>query len=88
VTPPVPTVREPAAPAHESGALRPRLLTSKSAADYLSISTREFQMAVASDVPCITIGQRARRWAIDDLDRWIDAKRWAENPPYLLPAAA
>lgn len=45
-------------------------------------------MAVASDVPCITIGQRARRWAIDDLDRWIDAKRWAENPPYLLPAAA
>ena len=84
----MPTVREPEAPAHESGPLRPRLLTSKSAAGYLSISTREFQMVVASEVPFITIGQRARRWAIDDLDRWIDAKRWAENPPYLVSAAA
>ena len=77
-----------AAPPYEPGQVRPRLLTSEAAAGYLSISVREFQAVVASEMPVITIGRRARRWAVDDLDRWIDAKRWAENPPYLVTAAA
>ena len=54
---------------------RKRLLTSKEAARYLGISERHLWAITASgDLPCIKVG-RSVRYAIDDLNGYIDSRR-------------
>lgn len=52
-----------------------RLLTSKEAARYLGISERHlWAITAAGAPPCIKVG-RSVRYAIDDLDGYIDSRR-------------
>ena len=52
-----------------------RLITSKEAARYLSISDRHlWAIMAAGDLPCIKLGHSVR-YAIDDLDGYIESRR-------------
>ena len=60
--------------------LPPLLLRPQEAAEVLGISSRKlWSMTQSGEVPCIRLG-RCVRYSVDDLHRWIDARR--EGPAH------
>ena len=56
------------------------LLTATQAAESLAISPRKlWGMTASGEIPCIRLG-RCVRYSVDDLHRWIDARR--EGPAH------
>lgn len=54
----------------------PRLLTSREAASYLGIGARQlWALQNCGAIPHIRVGTRTVRFAIDDLDQFIAARR-------------
>lgn len=56
--------------------LRPRLLTTDDAANYLAISAWQLRALVhEGKIPAITRGARSWRFDVLDLDRYVDAEK-------------
>lgn len=53
----------------------PRLLYPSQAAKYLAIGTRKlWSLTNSGEIRCVRIG-KAVRYALEDLDEWVDEKR-------------